>query len=122
MKLKLIILLFGLFLVGCGNAGISQSPAPIVEQYLQAKAEGDADTIRDLLCAEKEASFEIESLSFADSDARTEGLSCTEDGDNRVSCAGKIVVTYGTEDTDFPFGAYRVVQEDGEWKYCGETR
>ena len=95
----------------CADAGL---------ECLIQNAEGDANTIRNLLCAEKEASFEIESLSFADLDARTEGLSCTEDGDNRVSCAGKIVVTYGTEDTEFPLSAYRVVQEDGEWKYCGE--
>ena len=38
-----------------------------------------------------------------------------------VTCQGKIVATYGTEDTEFPLASYRVVEEDGEWKWCGEA-
>jgi hypothetical protein len=43
------------------------------------------------------------------------------DDSDIVQCDGKIVATYGTEDTEFPLTSYRVVQEDGEWKWCGEA-
>jgi hypothetical protein len=38
-----------------------------------------------------------------------------------VDCQGKIVALYGAEQTEFPLGAYRIVLEDGQWKWCGET-
>ena len=34
---------------------------------------------------------------------------------------GRIVALYGTEETEFPLVSYRVVEEDGEWKWCGEA-
>ena len=49
-------------------------------------------------------------------------MTCTREGDsNVVTCTGQIVATYGTEQTSFPLTSYTVVQEDGEWKWCGEA-
>ena len=39
----------------------------------------------------------------------------------RCVAAGKIVALYGAQQTEFPLTTYRVVQEDGEWKWCGEA-
>ena len=62
------------------------------------------------------------STSFAAVDAKLDGMTCPRQGDSDVvTCTGKIVATYGTEKTEFPLTSYRVVQEDGEWKWCGEA-
>ena len=84
----------------------------------------DAQAIRRLLCSEMEADLERESMTFVSvTNVGIEGMACVRDGDgDTVRCQGKIVATYGTEKTDFPLVAYRVVQEDGEWKWCGETQ
>jgi hypothetical protein len=119
-KLLLPILLI-LLLDACSSS--AGDPAQSVEQYLQAKADGDGDTIRQLLCSEMESLLERESRTFESvSDVRIEGMACQRVGDSDVvSCAGKIVATYGAEDTEFPLASYRVVEEDGEWKWCGEA-
>ncbi len=90
---------------------------------MQAKADADADTIRQLLCAEMESVFERESRTFDSvSGVHIDGMSCQQVGDSEVvSCTGTIVATYGTEETEFPLASYRVVEEDGEWKWCGEA-
>ena len=111
-----------MLLAACGG-GTAGDPAQTVEAYLQAKADGDAATIQQLLCSEMEGVLERESRAFESvSGVHIEGMTCTQEGDSdKVSCTGKIVATYGTEDTEFPLTAYRVVQEDGEWKWCGEA-
>ena len=90
---------------------------------MQAKADADADTISQLLCSEMESVFERESRTFESvSGVHIEDMSCQQVGDSQVvSCQGTIVATYGTEDTEFPLASYRVVEEDGEWKWCGEA-
>lgn len=99
----------------------SDDPAVLaVEQYLQAKVEGDDEAIRGLLCAEREADLQQEASSFDAVEATIEGMVCTRDGD-AVRCEGAIVADYGGENTEFPLAAYRVVEEDGVWKWCGET-
>jgi ketosteroid isomerase-like protein len=118
------LFLFGLFLAACGggNAG-GGDPAQTVEKYLQAKVDGDADTIRGLLCADMEQFLERESRTFDSvQDVRIEGMSCEDAGNGRVTCTGTIKALYGTEETEFPLTNYKVVQEDGEWKWCGETQ
>ena len=109
-------------LAACSTGGAGD-PAQTVEKYLQAKVSADAQAMRSLLCSEMEANLECESMTFVSvSDVRLEGMACVRDGDtDTVRCQGKIVATYGAEKTDFPLVAYRVVQEDGEWKWCGET-
>ncbi|MBE2220661.1 MAG: hypothetical protein IAF02_03925 [Anaerolineae bacterium] len=120
-KIFLLCLLLTLLLAACGSSSASD-PAQTVEAYLQAKADGDATTIQQLLCSEMEGVLERESRAFESvSGVHIEGMACTDEGSGKVSCTGKIVATYGTEDTEFPLTAYRVVQEDGEWKWCGES-
>lgn len=115
------LLIFLVLLMACssaaGDAGV------IVEQYMEAKVEGDTDTIQQLLCSEMEAFMEREALTFASVEgARIENMSCRQVGDtDTVTCEGEIIALYGTEENVFPLTSYRVVQEDGEWRWCGET-
>lgn len=105
---------------GQGTAGTS-NPARVVERYLTAKVGRDADTVRALLCSEMEADLERETRTFDSvSDARIEGLACEAADGDIVRCDGRIVAAYGTEETEFALSSYRVVEEDGEWKWCGE--
>ena len=116
-----VLLLVMLAACGGGEAPGVADPAQTVERYLTAKVGRDADTVRTLLCAEMEADLERESHAFDTvSDARIEGLACeVVDGDT-VRCDGRIVASYGTEETEFALGSYRVIEEDGEWHWCGE--
>ena len=108
-------------LAACAGAE-GGDPAETVERYLQAKIESDADAMRPLLCSEMEADLTRESASFSGIDARIEGMDCAREGDSDiVTCSGAIMAVYGTETTEFPLTSYRVVQEDGEWKWCGEA-
>jgi hypothetical protein len=118
MMIALTVLL-GLLLVACDGGG---DPAETVERYLQAKVDGDADTVRALLCAEMEAELEREIRTFESvSGVELQNMACERvDNSNRVACDGTIVALYGEEETEFPLVTYRVVQEDGEWKWCGE--
>jgi hypothetical protein len=115
--------------VACGGNGEpgGGDPAGAVERYLTAKVNSDDDTIRALLCSEMEAVLERELRTFESvSGAEIQGMACTADPPAgtiaRVACDGQIVALYGTEETVFPLSAYRAVQEDGEWKWCGETQ
>ncbi len=124
MKKVIIVLLFLLLLTACGgdDGDAGDAAVQVVEKYMQAKIATDADTIRALLCSEMEAKAERETLTFQGVDnPRIEAMDCTFDGEETVSCTGKIIATYGTEDNEFPFTNYRVVQEDSEWKWCGEA-
>jgi len=121
-KLAILFALLVLFVAACSNAGAGD-PVETVENYLQAKVAGDDDTIRSLLCSEMERVLERETRTFESvAGATIEDMSCTfDEGSSRVSCTGRIVALYGTEETEFPLTSYRVVQEDGEWKWCGEA-
>jgi hypothetical protein len=117
-----IFVIMALLLAACSNVDVAGDPADTVERYIEAKATGDSDAIASLLCSELEADLQRESMSFASVEARTEGLSCSRVGEtDSVACEGAIVATYGTEDREFELGSYRVVQEDGEWRWCGEA-
>lgn len=120
LRLMLITMLVVL-LAAC--ASDDADPAETVERYLQAKVEADTDSLRGLLCSAMEGELEREARTFATvSDVTIEDMSCARiDGQDAVSCDGEIIAVYGAEDTSFPLGTYAVTQEDGEWKYCGET-
>jgi hypothetical protein len=136
MNIILLVSIAGLMLIltSCGggadgNGGDrttnSDPAARAVERYLTAKVASDDAALRTLLCSAMEADLPREAASFDSVDARIEGMACqsassTADG-TVVRCEGKIVATYGTEDEDFPLISYRAVQEDGDWKWCGET-
>lgn len=117
-----LLLLISILTIACTSSAGSD-PAQTVEAYLQAKADADADTIRQLLCSEMESVFERESRTFESvTGVHIEGMACQQVGDTPVvTCEGTILATYGTEETEFPLATYRVVQEDGEWRWCGET-
>ncbi len=122
MKSFALLLLTTLALTACAaqNAG---DPTETVERYLQAKIDGDEAILRDLLCLPMEADLPREVASFASvTDVRLENADCQREGETDiVTCTGEIVATYGTENTSFPLSSYRVVQEDGIWKWCGEA-
>lgn len=109
-------------LVACGGQAGGGDPVATVETYLQAKVKGDETTIRSLLCSEMEQFAEREFRTFDSvQDVTIEDMACTDTGNGRVACTGVIKALYGTEQTEFQLSNYRVVQEDGEWKWCGET-
>jgi hypothetical protein len=122
-KFILLILacMITVLVAACG--GTSSDPAQTVEDYLQAKVEGDQEALRGLLCSEMESILEREARSFESvSGVEIEGMACTfEEAADTVRCEGTIVALYGTEETEFPLSAYRVVEEDGEWRWCGEA-
>lgn len=119
-----IILVFALAACGgAGDAGGGDAAAEVVERYLTAKVASDGDALRPLLCSALEAEFSREVSSFRTVEgARLENMDCARQGDSEiVACTGSIFATYGTEVNEFPLSSYRVVQEDGEWKWCGES-
>lgn len=123
MKLVfLMALLLPLLLSACAGGQGGGDPADAVEKYLTAKIAGDAEGVKALLCSAMEADLDREANSFAAVDAELEGMDCQREGSTDVvRCAGKIVAVYGTEAMDFPLTAYAVVQEGGDWKWCGEA-
>ena len=128
-KLVLAMILVSLVLAACGGGTPSSAPsandaaAKTVEAYLTAKVKVDQDGVRQLLCSEKEKDAETEATTFLGVDQpKLEGMKCASIGGDKVKCEGKISAQYGTEKNEFPLVTYRVVQEDGEWKWCGETK
>ena len=119
------IFLICLFLLtACnGSGGSTDDPAKTVEKYLTAKVSGDGNTVRALLCSAMEADQDREANAFTSvTGAKIEDMQCQRDGSTDiVKCTGQIVANYGAEDTNFPLSSYKVVQEDGEWKWCGEA-
>ena len=114
-----IVLLGATILMACGGGN---DPAASVESYLQAKAEGDEATLGALICSEQEVNLQREAHTF-DSVTGVElvDMACSYPGEgNIVSCDGKFVALYGSEETEFPLVSYKVVEEDGQWKWCGE--
>ena len=123
-KLIFVLTLLTILLVACGGGESgSGDPAQAVETYLQAKVTSDEATIRGLLCSEMEQFVDREIHTFDSvQDAKIESMACTDAGNGRITCDGTIVALYGTEETEFPLTNYQAVQEDGEWKWCGETQ
>jgi len=112
-----------ILLAACGGSGGTADSAATVERYLQAKVDSDAATLQSLLCSEMESVLEREIHTFDSvSEVTLEDAACQQEGNSAtVRCDGRIVALYGTEETEFPLSTYRVVEEDGEWKWCGEA-
>lgn len=112
------------FLVACGGEVDGNAAAATVERYLTAKVAGDAETVQALLCSDMEKDLLRETQAFTSvTDAHIEGMACTKEADRDiVQCSGTIIALYGAEQTEFQLSSYAVVQEDGEWKWCGESQ
>ncbi|HTP09664.1 MAG TPA: hypothetical protein VMP08_15515 [Anaerolineae bacterium] len=134
LKKLFFMLVLAVFMLGaCGSPSTPATPAgapggedsaaKAVEAYLTAKVKVDQAGVRQLLCSEKEKDADTEATTFLGVDQpKIEGMKCVSIGDNKVKCDGKITAQYGSEKNEFPLVTYRVVQEDGEWKWCGETK
>jgi len=120
---KQIIMMAGLLILAACAGSSAGDPADTVERYLTAKVAGDADTVRALLCSAMESARDREANAFTSvTGAEIEGMECQRAGESDVvTCTGTIKAVYGTEAAEFPLASYKVVQEDGEWKWCGET-
>jgi len=126
MKRDVLIKLLGLtigLLTAVACASTTADPAPTVERYIQARVDSDEETIRALICADMEAMIEIETLTFQGIEGvELVDMSCQQSNDSDVvACNGRITALYGSEVSEFPLTNYKVVQEDGEWKWCGEA-
>jgi hypothetical protein len=82
----------------------------------------DADAMRELTCAEEESRVMTLALSFQGRDAKLVEASCGYSGEERVVCQGSISASYQGEARSFDLPNYRVVQEDGLWRVCGEAQ
>lgn len=126
---KTVLLVIGYWLlvtglVACGGEAAGDAAATTVERYLTAKVAGDAETVQALLCSEMEKDLLRETQAFTSvTDAHIEEMACTKAADRDiVQCTGTIIALYGAEQTEFQLSSYAVVQEDGEWKWCGESQ
>jgi hypothetical protein len=110
---------------GSKAAPASDEAARVVEQYITALAEKNADRLSALSCADWESNALMELDSFQAVQTRVEGLQCrttgTEGETFTVACQGKIVATYGNEDQaiDLSIRAYNVVRQGGAYLVCG---
>jgi hypothetical protein len=122
-SLILIATLLVLSLAACtGGGGTGSDAAAVVENYLTAKIAGDRAAMAPLICSELEATLDLEAASFSAVKAQIEGMDCTfNEAASTVTCTGEIKAEYGLETRSFPLATYRVVQEDGAWRWCGEA-
>lgn len=120
MKQAILIILMALSLAACAAANDDHA-ARTVEQYLQAKVESNEGEITRLICSEMERDIPREVASFNSVEAELIDLTCESLEDaNLVRCTGQIEASYGNELREFPLSTYRVIEEDGEWRWCGE--
>jgi len=111
-----------LILAGCSN---ESDPAEVAMRYLNARIASDVDQLRQLSCADWESQVALQAASFSSIDAHLEDATCKtggKEGDKTViECTGKIVYDYNGEKNERELGNLLVVQENGEWKVCGEA-
>lgn len=117
-------LVLGAACAGGGESGGAGDPAATVVSYLEAKAASNQAELARLLCASMEGELAREVNSFENIEARLEDVACQAEGEisgnsATVACTGAIVAVYNGEDTVFPLTRYQVVQEGGEWRWCG---
>ncbi len=113
------LLLILLMMTGC--AATPEDAAGIVQRHLTARVESNAETLRGLTCAAQESQVEMLARSLQGLNATLKDVACTFDGSSSVTCTGSIVVDYQGELRELPLSRYSVVQEDGQWKWCGEA-
>jgi len=116
-------------LSACGSApSAAAGPEKAIETYLTALVNQDANRLTTASCKAYEEKAKLELDSFQAVKAKLESLVCTNAGDveggAKVTCAGKIVATYGNENQEIPLDRrpYLATQEGGEWRMCGYTK
>lgn len=111
-----------MMLSACGPAG---APERVVEDYLQAVVSSDEVRSANLSCADWEAQARTDAASFANVEARIEGMRCQSQGEDErtavIECQGIILANYEGEDQEIRLSdrGYRVVVEGNEWRVCG---
>lgn len=134
--LLLLLLVTAVTVAACGGgdneeggdsdaAGDDSGAITAVQTYLQAIVDSDEDTLRQVTCAERESEVPMRARSFAAVNAELRDVSCrlngTEGEYTLVTCDGIIFAEYtGGQDNEIPLETYRAIEEDGEWKACGE--
>lgn len=124
--LGLFVFFFVFMVTACAEEAESADPADTIETYIKARIEGNADKMRAVSCADWENQALIQADSFKALNPEIEGMVCRRldrrEGEfTLVGCEGKIVTTYNGETREWPLGTYRLIQEDEEWKMCGEA-
>ncbi len=118
-----LLLPISLLLAGCATAS---DPADTIMKYLEARLASDADQLRELSCADWEAQIPLQVASFQSIDASLEDATCAVNGEQSgmtlVECTGKIVYDYDGERNERELGDFLVIQENDEWKMCGEAQ
>jgi hypothetical protein len=118
-----LVLTANLLLVACASS--ADAPAKVVENYLNALVEKDADRLSTLVCGDWEEDALIELDSFQAVTARLENAACTQTGTDGetalVDCTGSIIASYNDEDQelDLSVRTYQVTQEGSDWLVCG---
>jgi hypothetical protein len=122
-RFSLLLLASVLFLAACSSE--TDASALAVENYLTALAAKNSDLLSSLSCAGWEESAQMELDSFQAVDVKLDSLSCATtgtDGEAKlVTCQGKLVATYGSENQELDLSTrrYEVVQQGGDWLVCG---
>lgn len=121
-RLLFLLLPILLILAGCAEEA---DPSDTILQYLEARISADATRLQELTCAEFESQIQAQVASFQSIDASLEDATCSvggNDGDKTIiECTGKIVYDYNGERNERELGNYLAIQENGEWKMCGEA-
>jgi len=117
--MSIVSLLFS----ACGQP--KDPTASVVEDYLNALVNKNADVLSALSCADWEAQALLELDAFQAVTTRMENLVCnttsTDGTTAQVNCQGKILATYDAEDQQFDLSlrTYQVVKQGGEYLVCG---
>ena len=117
-----VLLLMLLSLAACGGP---ESPVEVVEAFIQATVDGDADAMDDLVCAEELAlakervrllreqgvTMEVEASYTLKYEKETKAKVVVDGTMTMTDEAGK------TEHEDFT-ETLKLIKEDGRWKFC----
>jgi hypothetical protein len=117
------LLLVGSLLAAC--ASTKDPAAAAVEAYLQALVAKDEARLVSLTCPDFEDQALLQLDSFSLVKTKLDGLDCqaqAQDDTTQVTCQGRILATYGTEDQQFELSekTFQVVNQGGDWLVCGE--
>jgi hypothetical protein len=118
-----LLLSFALLISACGKA--PDPAAKAVENYLTALVNKDSSRLSALSCADWESNALLELDSLQAVTTTLDGLACSVTGTDgttsEVTCQGKILATYNTEQQqlDLSLRIYQVVKQGGEYLVCG---